>query len=94
MRGHSPSAYFTQSALGGFKQRYVSLTASLHSLALEVEQRKFPSKGCREWTHRTTAISSAVRVLIDGKTPPPLEGKNKPRGIVTADDYTGPDEEL
>ena len=94
MRGQSPSAYFTQSALAGFNQRYASLTASLHSLALEVEQRKFPAKGCREWTHRATAISSAVRVLIDGKNPPPLEGKNKKRGIVTADDYTGTDEEL
>ena len=72
MRGQSPSAYFTQEALSGFHRRYESLTASLHALALEVEQKKFPSKGCREWTHRATAISSAVRVLIDGKTPPPV----------------------
>lgn len=94
MRGHSPSAYFTQSALGGFNQRYASLTASLHSLALELEGKQFPANGCHEWTHRSTAISSAVKVLIDGKTPPPLTGKNKKRGLITADDYTGTDEEL
>ena len=71
MSGRSPTAYFTQDSLQEFSRRYASLTASLHSLAMEVEQKKFPAKGCREWKHRAAAISSAVKVLIDGKTPPP-----------------------
>ena len=86
MRGQSPSAYFTQSALAGFNQRYASLTASLHSLALEVEGKKFPSNGCHEWTHRSTAISRAVKILVDGKIPPPLEGKHRKRGQIKFDD--------
>ena len=94
MRGHSPGTYFTQEALTGFHQRYASLTASLHSLALEVEAKKFPAKGSREWLARSLAISAAVKTLIDGKTPPPLEGKHRKRGLITADDYTGTDEEL
>ena len=94
MRGQSPSAYFTQEALSGFNRRYASLTASLHSLSLELEGKHFPAKGCHEWTHRSLAISSAVKTLIDGKTPPPLEGKHRKRGLITADDYTGTDEEL
>lgn len=94
MRGQSPSAYFTQEVLNGFHRRYESLTASLHALALEVEQKKFPSKGCREWTHRSTAISGAVRLLIAGKTPPPLTGKHKKRGVRDVDALFKLDEEM
>lgn len=94
MKGQSPRIYFTQEALAGFNQRYASLTATLHSLSLELEGKKFPAISCREWTHRSTAIASAVKTLIDGKTPPPLEGKHKKRGLITADDFDGPDEEL
>ena len=94
MRGQSPGTFFTQDALASFKGRYFSLMTSLHSLALEMEAKKFPANGCREWTHRSTAISAAVKTLIDGKSPPPLTGKYKKRGLVTADDYASIDEEL
>ena len=90
----SPASFFSMEAMTGFNRRYASLTASLHSLALEVEGKRFPSQACREWTHRSTAISSAVRTLIDGKTPPPLTGKHKKRGVIDVDAVHKSDEEM
>ena len=94
MRGNSPSTFFSQDALASLKGRYFSLMTSLHSLALEMETKQFPKPNLHEWSHRSASVSSAVRILLDGKTPPPLTGKHKKRGLITADDYTGPDEEL
>lgn len=93
MRGHSPGSYFTQEAVNGFNTRYTGLLASLHSLALEMECKHFPAKSHRELVHKSTAISSAVRILIDGKTPPPLTGKHKPRGVIDPDELSALDEE-
>ena len=68
--------------------------ASLHNLALQMDAKQFPVKSHREWTHRAIAVSAAVRTLLDGKNPPPLTGLHKKRGLITADDYIGTDEEL
>ena len=90
MKGHSPGSFFTQQAVAGFNAKYVSLLGSLHHLALQMEAKQFPVKHHREWTHRSTAVSSAVKTLLEGKNPPP----SKKRGLVTADDYIETDEEL
>ena len=88
MKGHSPGSYFTQDAVASFNAKYVALTASLHHLARQMEAKEFPVKSHREWTHRATAVSSAVRTLLDGKTPPPsVRKKQQRRGLITAEDY-------
>ena len=95
MRGHSPGSYFSREAVGGFNNRYASLLASLHALALELESKEFPSRYTREWKHRSTAVSSAVRTLIDGKNAPRARpSKYRNRMEITADDYNETDEEL
>ena len=94
MKGHSPGSYFTQAAVAGFSAKYTSLLGSLHHLSIQMEAKEFPRQNHREWTHRSAAISSAVRTLLDGKTPPPLIGKHKKRGVVDAEDLTNFDEKL
>ena len=85
--------YFTKENVREFHNLYSTLLASLHSLSLQMEAKTFPALDNREWTHRSTAVSSAVRTLIDGKTPPRLTGKNKPRGVANPDDLFALDEE-
>ena len=93
MRGQSPSSYFTKDVIAGFNNRYNSLMASLHGLSLEMESKQFSAPVNREWTHRSIAVSSAVKVLIDGKkVPRKKSSKYQSRGEITADEYT--DEEL
>ena len=95
MRGHSPGSYFTQEAVKGFDSRYNGLLASLHSLALEMEGKHFPAKSKREWVHRSTAVSSAVRTLIDGKKVPRARpSKYRNHMEITDDDFNEIDEEL
>ena len=93
MKGYSPGSVFSHEAVAGFNAKYTALLGSLHHLALQMEAKQFPVKSHREWTHRSTAVSSAVRTLLDGKTPPRLTGKNKKRGEVDIDDLADFDEE-
>lgn len=93
MKGQSPSSYFTRDVVAGFHNRYNALMASLHGLSLEMESKRFSAPVNREWTHRSIAVSSAVRALIDGqKVPRKKASKYQTRGEITADEYT--DEEL
>ena len=93
MKGHSPGSYFTQDAVASFNAKYVALTASLHHLARQMEAKEFPVKSHREWTHRAVAVSSAVKTLLDGKTPPPSARKKQQRRLITAEDYIETDDE-
>lgn len=92
--GHSPGSFFSREAVAGLNAKYTALMGSLHHLSIEMEAKEFPKPSHREMTHRSAAVSSAVRVLLDGKTPPPLEGKNKKRGETYFEDLDNIDEEL
>ncbi len=69
--------------------------ATLHALALQMEAKKFPLKNDKEWTHRSTAVSLAVRALLDGqKLPPSTKNKHDRRGEITAAEFDEIEEEL